>query len=102
MVLEIRPAAKVDKGTAVRRLLEGSPIQVAMFAGDDRTDLDAFGALRSMCEAGELRVAVCVGVASEEAPRELVAVSDVVLDGPAALARVLSELADGPGQRAAR
>jgi trehalose 6-phosphate phosphatase len=84
----------------VRRLLEGGPIEVAMFAGDDRTDLDAFRALRSMREAGELRFAVCIGIASDEAP-ELAASSDVVVDGPAALATVLSELADTYGRRAA-
>jgi trehalose 6-phosphate phosphatase len=99
-VLEIRPAARIDKGTAVRRLLEDGPIEAAMFAGDDRTDLDAFRALRSMREAGELRVAICIGIASDEAPRELAASSDATLDGPAALATVLSELADAYGQRA--
>ncbi len=99
-VLEIRPAARVDKGTAVRRLLEGPAIEVAMFAGDDRTDLDAFRALRSMREAKELRHAVCIGIASDEAPTELAASSDVVLDGPAALSTVLSELADACRQRA--
>ncbi len=99
-VLEIRPAARVDKGTAVRRLLEGGAIEVAMFAGDDRTDLDAFRAMRSMREAGELRHAACVGIASEEAPGDLIASSDVVLDGPPALATALSELAAALGPRA--
>jgi trehalose 6-phosphate phosphatase len=99
-VLEIRPAARVDKGTAVRRLLEGPAIEIALFAGDDRTDLDAFRALRSMREAKELRHAVCIGIASDEAPTELAASSDVVLDGPAALTTVLSELADACRPRA--
>jgi trehalose-phosphatase len=100
MVLEIRPAARIDKGTAVRRLLEGGAIVVAMFAGDDRTDLDAFRVMRSMREAGELRHTACIGIASEEAPPDLVASSDVMLDGPPALAAALSELAGAFGQRA--
>lgn len=99
-VLEIRPATRVDKGTAVRRLLEGDAIAVAMFAGDDRTDIDAFRALRSMRESGELRHAACVGIASAEAPPDLIASCDVVLDGPPALATALSELAGAFGQRA--
>lgn len=50
-VLEIRPPARVDKGTAVLRvgtmlgaLREGGS---AVFIGDDRTDEDAFRALRA-------------------------------------------------------
>jgi trehalose 6-phosphate phosphatase len=96
-VLELRPSAGIDKGTAVRRLLEGRGIGLALFAGDDRTDLDAFDALRSMVEAGELRAAVSLGIGSAEAPPALAAAADAVLDGPAELAGLLSELAKPAG-----
>lgn len=50
MVLEVRPPARVDKGTAVLHLgaqLGGlSDGGSLVFVGDDRTDEDAFGALR--------------------------------------------------------
>lgn len=50
-VLEVRPAARVDKGTAVLRLvaLLGGFAEAAsvLFMGDDVTDEDAFRALRS-------------------------------------------------------
>ena len=46
-VLEIRPVAGIDKGTAVRRLLAGRVASRALFAGDDRTDMDLYTALPS-------------------------------------------------------
>ena len=67
-MLEIRPVAEIDKGTAAERLLGERSVELALFGGDDRGDLDAFAALREMANAGRLRAAVCVGVASDEAP----------------------------------
>ena len=47
MVLELRPLATVDKGIAVRRLISEERVRTAaLYGGDDRTDLDAFAALR--------------------------------------------------------
>jgi trehalose-phosphatase len=92
MVLELRPVAGIDKGTGVRRLLEGRALKLALFAGDDRTDLDAFRALRSLVEEGQLHAAVCIGVASDEAPEELAAESDALVAGPAALLDALRAL----------
>jgi trehalose 6-phosphate phosphatase len=94
-VLELRPVSGVDKGTAVRRLLADRGLSLALFAGDDRTDLDAFAALRSLAEAGELRSAVCLGIVSAEAPPELEERSDAVLGSPHALVEVLRRLASG-------
>src|SRR5439155_2165080 len=61
-VLEIRPPLDVDKGTAVRRLLEEAGLRRALYAGDDTTDIDAFRGLDG------LEVAVRVAVASDEVP----------------------------------
>jgi trehalose 6-phosphate phosphatase len=95
-VLELRPAAGIDKGTAVRRLLEGRGIERALFAGDDTTDLDAFKALRSMVDSGELRAAVCLGIRSAEAPPDLAGAADALLGSPAELASVLHALSKPP------
>jgi trehalose 6-phosphate phosphatase len=92
-VLEIRPASGIDKGTAVQRLLADHPIGQALFAGDDRTDLDAFRALRSLVGAGGLGGAVCVAIGSAEGPPELFRQADAVLAGPEELLGVLSTLA---------
>jgi trehalose 6-phosphate phosphatase len=93
-VLEIRPVAEVDKGTAVERLLSGTGIRLALFGGDDRGDLDAFAALGRLADSGPLRAATRVGVASEEAPPELAELADVVVDGPDGFGEVLRALAD--------
>jgi trehalose 6-phosphate phosphatase len=98
-VLEIRPASGIDKGTAVKRLLAEQPIERALFAGDDRTDLDAFRALRSLVAAGGLATAVCIGIGSAEAPPELSQEADAVVGGTEELLAVLRALAE-PGDRA--
>ena len=99
-VLELRPNVEVDKGTTVRGLVERSRTSMALFAGDDRTDLDAFAALRSMVAEEALRVGVCLGVASDEAPPELATASDAVVAGPVELSRVLEALAGSVAGRA--
>jgi trehalose 6-phosphate phosphatase len=94
-VLELRPDAGVDKGSATSRLLRSSAIRKAIFGGDDLTDLDAFGELRRLREAGELDDAVCLGVASEEAPDRLWEESDAIVAGTEGFAWVLRRLAGG-------
>lgn len=93
-VLEIRPASGVDKGTAVERLLSTTRVDRALFAGDDRTDLDAFRTLRSLVAAGSLAVAACIGIASAEAPAELSREADAVVAGTEEFLRVLEALAE--------
>jgi trehalose 6-phosphate phosphatase len=86
MVLEILPPAEADKSTAVRHLLARAGLTRALYAGDDRTDLDAFRALEG------LEVGVRVAVASSEGPPELREAADIVVDGPAELLEVLRRL----------
>lgn len=97
MVLEIRPPAAVDKGVATKGLLRRSGARRALYAGDDRTDLDAFRALAEMREEGELDAIVRVGVSSPEGPREIVAEADVVVAGTDELIGLLEELARAAG-----
>lgn len=92
MSLELRPPVDVDKGTAVEELVAG--MRCALFAGDDLGDVDAFEALDRMVAAETLGAAVKVAVLSPEAPPELVERADERVDGPEALASLLSDLAD--------
>ena len=85
-VLEILPPIEADKGTAVRRLLAGSGVQRALYAGDDTTDLDAFRALDG------LELAVRVAVVSPEGPPALHESADLAVEGPAELLAVLRRL----------
>jgi len=91
MARELRPPVPIDKGTAVETLLDG--ITVAAFAGDDRGDIPAFAALARAAADGRLDAAARIAVGSKEAPPELVAEADVIVDGPAALAALLEDLA---------
>jgi trehalose 6-phosphate phosphatase len=92
MAREVRPPVPADKGTAVEALVDG--VANACFAGDDRGDLDAFAALARLESAGRLEHAVRIAVGSAEAPPELIAQAELVVDGPAGLVSVLEELAD--------
>jgi len=93
-VLELRPSGGGGKDTAVAALLAADGINRAAYAGDDRTDLDAFRRLRELCEIGELEEAVCVGVTSPEAPPELAEESDLTVEGPAGWLAILESLAE--------
>jgi trehalose 6-phosphate phosphatase len=93
-VLELRPAGGGGKDTAVAALLADEGIARAAYAGDDRTDLDAFRRLRELSEEGRLELAVCVGVLSSEAPPELPEEADLIVDGPAGWLEVLDCLAE--------
>jgi trehalose 6-phosphate phosphatase len=94
-VLEIRPPGGGGKGAAVAALLGADGvIDAAAYAGDDRTDLDAFRRLRDLRDEGELTTAVCVGIASAEAPPELAEEADVSVDGPAGWLAMLEALAE--------
>jgi trehalose 6-phosphate phosphatase len=85
-VLEVRPPVPVNKGQAIEELVRRSGVSAAMYAGDDATDLDAFGALDG------LELGVRVGVASPEAPQALREQADLLVDSPAALVELLAQL----------
>jgi trehalose 6-phosphate phosphatase len=92
-VLELRPVGGGGKDAAVASLLAMDGVDRATYAGDDRTDLDAFRRLRELRQEGELTTAVCVGVVSPEAPPELPEESDLIVDGPEGWLAILEWLA---------
>src|SRR5215207_1910792 len=92
-VIEIRPRVAIDKGLAVRSLLADRGLAAALYGGDDRTDLDAFAALRALRDEGTLATACCVAVASAEAPPGLVPEADLVVEGTEGFLQVLALLA---------
>lgn len=92
-VLEVRPPVHVDKGQAVRQLVEAADARVVLFAGDDTTDLDAFSALDALVGEGALDAAVRVGVQSDEGPAAIVERADLVVDGVDGFRDVLANLA---------
>ena len=97
-VLEVRPPVALGKGLGLTALLrsaaasDGAEIAVALYAGDDTTDIDAFDALHSLVADGTLQCAVCVAVGSEETPPALREGADIVIDGQAGVRGLLEAL----------
>jgi trehalose 6-phosphate phosphatase len=92
-VLEVRPPLRIDKGAAISALLRDSGVELALYAGDDATDLDAFRALARLVGEGRLRRALRVGVRSEEGPPEIAQEADLVIDGTDGMFELLELLA---------
>ena len=92
-VLEVRPPVEINKGRGVRRLLERRDLAAGLYVGDDMTDLDAFAGLRGLVEEGLLGAAICVGVRSDETPRQIEEQSDLLVDGPLGVRGLLMALA---------
>ena len=88
MVLELAGGEVPGKGAVVRELVRSVGVSGCLYAGDDIADLDAFGALNGL----EAVASVKVAVRSEETPRRLIAAADLVVERPAGLVRLLSEL----------
>ncbi len=88
MSVELMPPVRTDKGSVVARLAGG--LEAVCYLGDDVGDLPAFAALARLASEGvaTLRVAV----RSDEAPAELLAQADVVVDGPEGALRFLQDL----------
>ena len=93
-VLELRPVGGGGKDAAVASLLAGDALDRVVFAGDDRTDVDAFRRLGELRDAGELVTAVRVGVLSPEGPPEIAEESDLTVEGPAGWLEILGWLAE--------
>ena len=78
-VVELRPPLAIDKGVAITALIAQHGLRSAIYLGDDRTDRDAFRALRKLRNEG-----VCEGVAivisQDEMPPGLAEEADVALD----------------------
>ncbi len=90
MALELRPPVELSKSAVVLRRAREAGLRAALYAGDDAVDLGAFDALDRLAEDG---VSTCrVAVSSDEAPSELVARADIVVDAPEAVVGLLEEL----------
>jgi trehalose 6-phosphate phosphatase len=93
LVWELRPETGHDKGVAVRLVLSSSGASALVVVGDDVGDLAAFRAAEELVAMGghALRVAV----RSAEAPGDLLAAADLVVDGPEGVRDLLASWAGG-------
>jgi trehalose 6-phosphate phosphatase len=90
MVVEVAAGAVPGKGVVVTALVQEHQLDGCLYAGDDRPDLEAFAVLDKLAVAG--LATLKVAVRSMETPVELVLAADVVVESPAGLVRLLSEL----------
>jgi trehalose 6-phosphate phosphatase len=94
-VIELRPPG-MDKGQALRSLVEETSARSVMFTGDDRGDLPAFAEVARLREEGVPGLAVCSG--SDEVT-ELAELADLVVEGPPGVAGLLDDLLDALSDR---
>lgn len=92
-VLELRPPVELDKGKGIRALLEHLPLTGALYAGDDRTDVDGFEALAAMRDEGKIGQVLRIGVLSDETPEIVAEAADLTVAGPEGFVHVLEVLA---------
>jgi len=92
-VVELRPVEAFGKGEATRRLIADIHPDAVLVMGDDRTDAEAFDAVRDWRDASG-HPAMIVGVSgASETPPEVRDRSDVLVPGPDAAAELLGRLA---------
>ena len=101
-LVELRPPEPVDKGTAVRRLLEtgprpGEPLRAALFLGDDLTDRHGFVAVHEWAAARTGRTGLAVAALTAETPHEVTDAADVWVAATPGIARVLHDLLEAAG-----
>jgi trehalose 6-phosphate phosphatase len=91
-ILELAPAGRPRKGGAVERIATDLGLAAVLFAGDDVGDLDAFAALDRLGTRGLWTCGIAAG--GRETPAEVLAVADLVLEGPSGVAALLASIAD--------
>lgn len=95
MVVELRPAVDIDKGSAIAALIRDQSLGAALYLGDDRTDLDAFRELRLLTQEGTC-LGISVAVRSDEVDADVAAAADIEIAGveqvPAFLGWLLDQL----------
>lgn len=89
-VIELRLPG-VDKGSALRGLVDEMKARHVIFAGDDLGDVPAFDAVDELRRSGLDGLLICSASPEQDA---LVSRADVVLNGPDEIATWLEELAD--------
>jgi trehalose 6-phosphate phosphatase len=92
MVVEVLAPLNINKGEALHRFVQRQQLQGVIFAGDDRTDLDA------MLEIAKLRQngmgALAVAVQHSDTLSALLEHADMVVQEVAGMVRLLREIVD--------
>lgn len=93
MIVELRPPLAMDKGVIIATLARERSLRGALYLGDDRTDVDAFRALRYLTQTDPNFAACAVAVLHAEAPPGLARAADVSVAGVSGAVALLQWLA---------
>lgn len=93
LVYELRPPIHINKGVFAANDIHLHKIETAAFLGDDLTDLDGFRAIHGLVETGELTAGAAIGVRAAESAAEVIAESDLLVDGVAGMVSELDSFA---------
>lgn len=88
MVVELRPHLGVNKGTAVKALVDQYRLRGGIYLGDDISDVDAFAVMHQKGFSG-----LALGVTGEETPHQVAREADFTLNGVGDVERFLIWLA---------
>lgn len=93
MLVELRPTARVSKGTALEQAIRTHNLKGAMFIGDDVTDVDGFRALHRMRDQEGVATAA-IAIRSKDVHPDVIAESDAVLEGVDETVELLNRIAN--------
>lgn len=88
--VEIRIPLTINKGEGLRRLCEQKRLQGVLFAGDDRTDLDAILEIKRQRQEGVAAHAIVVQ--HPDTPPSLLSNADSLVEGVDGMAQLLKEM----------
>jgi trehalose 6-phosphate phosphatase len=92
LVIEIRPRAVVNKGTAIHDISTELGLTGVVYLGDDVTDVDAFRALKTLASP-EIQT-LSVGVVSAETHAVVLDSADVLIEGVEGCVALLAGVAE--------
>ena len=93
LVIELRPPISINKGAAVRRLVDEYGLGGMLFFGDDVTDIDGFVACQQLRVERELST-WAIGVADPEARPDVIESADAAVESVDACVALLTTMAD--------
>ena len=87
--INVLPPVLLNKGTAVRSLVESRGLEWGLIAGDDVTDIDAFREARSLADATAFHC-INVAVLGDDCPASLLELADYTLANVGEMERFLT------------
>ena len=88
--VNVLPPVSLNKGTAVRSLVDSRGLGWALIAGDDVTDIDAFREARALSSANSEFRCTNVAVLGEDCPPSLLELADYTLENVGEMERFLT------------